>query len=186
MQPKDALDFSFVPGARAMAQTPQVLSTGPLDNLLAEVHNLLGPEKSPFLERPVLPLFLQDIPSGPPGEDVQYLDAKGVFDIPNAKLCQELLTVFVEHVYPFLPALDLESFLQAAIRNDGVKQINLLLFHAVMFSATSFVRWTHLQQAGYQSRKDARRHFFQKTRVTQLFSAIDKINDTNLADDCLL
>lgn len=158
-----------------MAKSPQVLSTGPLDNLVAEVHNLLGPgDRLISLGRPLLPSFLQDVSPGLPYEDVQYLDAKGVFEIPDVRLCRKLLTAFVEHVYPFLPVLDLEPFLEAAARNDGTKQISLLLFHAVMFSATAFVEWSYLHEAGYHSRKEARRSFIHKARVRQILPGLPK------------
>lgn len=137
----------------------------PLDNLVAEVHDLLGSGGLPPWSKPILPLFLQDTPPWLSDEDLEYLDVKGVFKIPETKLCRELLTAFVEHVYPFLPVLDLDSFLHAVVRNDGVEKTSLLLFHAVMFSAVAFVDSTHLHDAGFRSRIEARKHFFQKARV---------------------
>jgi hypothetical protein len=88
-------------------------------------------------------------------------------------LCRELLRAFVESVYPFLPVLDLASFLRAVIsqgeaNDDDSQPVSLLLFHAVMFSATAFVDLKHLHNAGYATRKDAREQFYLRARVRYL------------------
>ncbi|KAG2002723.1 hypothetical protein GB937_009593 [Aspergillus fischeri] len=100
-----------------------------------------------------------------PEEDMEYLEFKGVFRVPDTILRHELLKAFVESVYPFLPVLDLESFLLPVISNDGVQTVSLLLFHAVMFSATAFVQLKHLHNAGYETRKEAREQFYLRART---------------------
>lgn len=86
-----------------------------------------------------------------------------------------LLQAFVEHVHPYMPILDLFGFLAAIEESQtphtpsqpmkGASQISLLLFQAVMFAATAFVDVKHLHAAGFTSRKEARRLYFQKTRL---------------------
>jgi len=65
-----------------------------------------------------------------------------------------------------MPLMDLHDFLSIINRRDGLNgQMSLFLYQAVMFSATAFVDVAHLREAGFQSRKAARKAFFQKTRL---------------------
>jgi hypothetical protein len=142
--------------------------TSPLDNLITEIDTFLGIENAPLSLIPNLPLFIQDIPPWLPEEDVRYLETKGIFNVPNVSLRLELLKVFVENVYPFLPVLDLESFLLSVVFKGGAQKVSLLLFHAVMFSGLAFIEAKYLHNAGYRSRKQARKEFFLKARVCSL------------------
>ncbi|KAL3450262.1 fungal-specific transcription factor domain-containing protein [Aspergillus insuetus] len=141
------------------------------DNLVAELNDFLGlgPGGAPTSRIPVLPCFIQSMAEDVPEEDLEYLQSKGVFSLPRSMLCRELLRAFVESVYPFLPVLDLASFLRAVISQDEANNdsqpVSLLLFHAVMFSATAFVDLKHLYKAGYATRKDAREQFYLRARA---------------------
>lgn len=115
---------------------------------------------------PNLPQFLRPLPSKIASEDVTYLHAKGALTLPALPLQNALLQAYVEYVHPFMPLMDLHPFLNVINNRDGFSgQTSLLLYHAVMFSATAFVEMRHLRDAGYSTRKAARKAFFQKTRV---------------------
>lgn len=110
-------------------------------------------------------------------EDAMYLSLKGALDVPEGPFCDALIEAFINYVYPFLPILDLAEFLQlmqqhqdelALWKNDfGQDQspASLLLVQAVMFSASAFVDSQYLQEAGYTSRRAARKSFFEKAKV---------------------
>lgn len=136
----------------------------PLDNLIATAHELLDPPLPRSISSSILPAYIEDLPYLP-FEDLQYLAAKNVFSFPETTLRNELLKTFVHNVYPYVPLLDLPTFLQAITANDGSRRISLLLFHAVMFSSIAFIEPEHLHRAGFNSRKEARKAFFQKARV---------------------
>ncbi|RHZ49044.1 fungal specific transcription factor domain-containing protein [Aspergillus thermomutatus] len=150
---------------RGMAENSQVHLTRPLDNLVTELHDFLGLGHPSLSFVPVLPRFIRSMSEDIQEEDMEYLEFKGVFRVPDTILRHELLKAFVESVYPFLPVLDLESFLLPVISNDGVQTVSLLLFHAVMFSATAFVQLKHLHNAGYETRKEAREQFYLRART---------------------
>jgi hypothetical protein len=79
-----------------------------------------------------------------------------------------MLRAYVEFVHPYMPLLDLHDFLSMVDRRDGSKgQVSLILFQAVMFAGSAFVDMEHLRTAGYHTRKEARKDFFQKTRVSE-------------------
>lgn len=113
--------------------------------------------------------FLRPLPSKIAPEDVDYLRAKGALSVPYPPLQKALLHAYVEYVHPYMPLLDLHSFLSIVDAQDGSRgQTSLFLYQAVMFCATAFVRSKVLKEAGYASRKAARRAFFSKARVRTL------------------
>lgn len=117
---------------------------------------------------PVLPAFIKPLPSRIGADDTAYLSKKGALTIPAPPLRNALLRCFAEFVYPFMPLLDFPEVLQSIDRNDGTDAVSLLVFQAIMFSAVATVSMKHLRNAGYATRRDARRDFFQKLRVSAL------------------
>ncbi|KAK0379352.1 fungal specific transcription factor domain-containing protein [Colletotrichum limetticola] len=113
-----------------------------------------------------LPAFVKPLPAKIAQEDVTYLHAKGALTLPALPLQNALLQSYVEYVHPYMPLLELYDFLAIINAQDGLcGQISLFLYQAVMFSATAFVDMKVLREAGYPTRKAARKAFFQKTRL---------------------
>lgn len=114
-----------------------------------------------------LPGFIRPLPSKIAPEDVNYLHLKGALTLPSPSLQNALLRAYVEYVHPYMPLMELHDFLAAINSTDGLYgQISLFLYHAVMFASTAYVDVKYLKEAGYSSRKAARKAFFQKTRVS--------------------
>lgn len=91
--------------------------------------------------------------------------------MPSVGLRNELLKAYIEFVHPFMPLIDLYEFVMIIESNNGsLGRISLILFQAVMFAGSAFVDMHHLHNAGYATRKDARKDFFQKTRVSCILS----------------
>jgi hypothetical protein len=113
-----------------------------------------------------LPAFIRPLPSKIAAEDVSYLQLKGALTLPPLALQNALLRAYVEFVHPYMPLMELHDFLAAINSRDGLYgQVSLLLYQAVMFASTAFVDVKYLKDAGYPSRKAARKAFFQKTRL---------------------
>jgi len=65
--------------------------------------------------------------------------------------------------------LDINDFLHTISREDSSNgKLSLLVIQAVMFAGVGFADLQILQQAGFQSHKDAKKHFFKKTKVSRL------------------
>ncbi|OGM41848.1 hypothetical protein ABOM_009630 [Aspergillus bombycis] len=65
-----------------------------------------------------------------------------------------------------MPLINWQTFINSVSNKEGGQgKISLLLFQAVMFSATTFVNLDHLQKAGYSSREEAHEAFFQKAHL---------------------
>lgn len=114
-----------------------------------------------------LPRFIKPLPSKIGPEETSYLEKKGALSVPKGTLRSETLRAYIEYVHPYMPLLDLHDFLTVIDRADGSKgKVSLILFQAVMFAGSAFVDMSHLRAAGYATRKEARKDFFQKTRVS--------------------
>ncbi|OAL32992.1 hypothetical protein AYO22_00077 [Fonsecaea multimorphosa] len=98
-------------------------------------------------------------------------------------MTDELLRVFVCHVYPLLPVLDLANFL-GAVNGTNDDRISLVLFQAVMFAGVAFTNLSHLQQEGFRSYNDARKVFFD--RVKLLYEMDVESNPTTMIQILLL
>ncbi|UPX11112.1 uncharacterized protein EKO05_0001735 [Ascochyta rabiei] len=113
-----------------------------------------------------LPRFIKPLPNKIGPEEISYLEKKGALTVPKGTLRSEMLRVYIEFVHPYMPLLDLHDFLTIIDRSDGSKgKVSLILFQAVMFAGSAFVDMSHLRSAGYATRKEARKDFFQKTRI---------------------
>ncbi|KAJ5681589.1 uncharacterized protein N7477_001529 [Penicillium maclennaniae] len=114
----------------------------------------------------LLPDFANPLPKSMGSVTIDSLHANSVLSLPGERLQGALLQAFVECVQPTMPILELQGFLNAIYgRSHGHGSISLLLFHAVMFSATTFVDLKHLHAAGYTSRREAHEAFFQKAKL---------------------
>jgi hypothetical protein len=157
-------------------------------SITSQINGLPTLPYSPFSNEPRAPFF-GSIPQRSPGElskfikplppkigpdEIAYLEKKGALTVPWGTLRSEMLRAYVEFVHPYMPLLDLHDFLSTIDRRDGSKgKVSLILFQAVMFAGSAFVDMEHLRTAGYATRKEARKDFFQRTRVSQtLFSDI--------------
>ncbi|KAF1972863.1 cutinase transcription factor 1 alpha [Bimuria novae-zelandiae CBS 107.79] len=113
-----------------------------------------------------LPLFIKPLPAKIGLDEVAYLEKKGALTIPTGTLRSEMLRAYIEFVHPYMPLLELQEFLITIDQDDGsLGKVSLILFQAVMFAGSAFVDMQHLCAAGYTTRKEARKDFFQKTRI---------------------
>lgn len=130
-----------------------------------------------------IPGFIKPLPSRIGPDDVEYLEKKGALTVPPIELRNALLQSYVEYVHGYMPLLDLNDFLTTVQRSDGVTgHISLLLFQAVMFAGAAFVDIEHLRAAGFQTRKAARKAFFQKARVCRKCPILR--NSANITSFC--
>ena len=113
----------------------------------------------------VLPEYIRPLPAKFQDDDIDFLHAKGALTIPNVDLRNELLKSYVQYVHNYMPLLDLDEFLGIVLRNDASQRLSLLLFQAVMFAGTAFIDFKHLRATGFETRKAARKAFFQRARV---------------------
>ncbi|KAL1953727.1 hypothetical protein VTO42DRAFT_2326 [Malbranchea cinnamomea] len=145
--------------------------------LLVPGFGQLGCSPPPHVAKGVLPAYIRPLPAKFQEEDINYLHTKGALSIPNVELRNELLKSYIQYVHSYMPLLELDDFLSVIVRNDATRPLSLLLFQAVMFAGTAFIDMKHLRAAGFESRKVARKAFFQKARLLYDFDyEVDRIS----------
>ncbi|KAE9979715.1 hypothetical protein BLS_009528 [Venturia inaequalis] len=113
-----------------------------------------------------IPHYIKPLPARIGPDEAAYLEKKGALTIPGVTLRNELLKSYIEFVHPYMPLIDLYEFAMIVESGNGMLgRISLILFQSVMFAGCAFVDMQHLHNAGYLTRKEARRDFFQKTRL---------------------
>ncbi|KAJ5832260.1 Cutinase transcription factor 1 beta variant 3 [Penicillium riverlandense] len=131
--------------------------------------NLSSPGPSPTETSDLaasLPGFIRPLPLAFSPAKVEYLQTHGVLTLPSIPLQNALLRTFTECVLPCMPVIEWHRFVHIINGRDGRKgYISLLLYHAVMFSATTFVDFEHLLEAGYSSTRELQEMAFQKTKL---------------------
>ncbi|EPS27713.1 hypothetical protein PDE_02657 [Penicillium oxalicum 114-2] len=151
--------------------SPPAFSEDEFWNAFTNLGASVAPTTAGLEHRPdPLPGFLNPLPPTMSQEMIDYLEKNQVFCLPSARLQQALLHTFIECVLPSMPILEWQDFL--AIIHDGrggPGRVSLLLYWAVMFSATNYVDLHYLLEVGYLSRKEAHEDFFQKAKLLYNF-----------------
>ncbi|KAL9624405.1 MAG: hypothetical protein Q9160_001367 [Pyrenula sp. 1 TL-2023] len=151
------------PKAYTIPKTQQVTRIDP--QFIPQIPNFAAYRTPSYTPTDVLPSYIRPLPDRWLAEDIEYLQKKAALRVPNCELRDELLRSYSSLIHPYMPLLDLDEFLESIQSNGAKGPVSLLLFQAVMFAATAFVNVDHLRQAGYESRRHARRAFFQKARL---------------------
>jgi hypothetical protein len=112
-----------------------------------------------------LPSFIRPLPKTLAEDDLEFLERKGAFTLPEAEIRDEILRSYVSTVHPFMPILDVRALLTAVTNNTKGDQISLLLFQAVMFAGLSALDPQLIQRIGFTSTKHARQVFFARVRL---------------------
>jgi hypothetical protein len=146
-----------------------ILQPSPLS---ADSHYFSPSPSFPSVENiPNVPYFIKPLPAKIGPDEASYLQRKGALTVPTGTLRNELLRAYIEFVHPYMPLVDLYDFITIIEAGNGANgRISLILYHAVMFAGSAFIDMSHLYNAGYASRKHARKDFFKKTRVSPILS----------------
>ena len=158
-------------------QTPQALVD------LAQLHGVAnGAYRPPRTYSPPapsrsLPAYVKPLPARIGADEVIYLSKKDALTIPPPAVRNALLQCFIEFVYPYMPLLDLHHLIDCVDKNDGRNQVSLLVFQAIMFSGAAAVDMKYIKEAGFLTRRDARREFFARARLLYDFDyEMDRIS----------
>ncbi|KAJ5678563.1 uncharacterized protein N7477_004196 [Penicillium maclennaniae] len=124
--------------------------------------------------RLLLPEYARPLSLAITREDCSVLLQKGAFDIPEARIRDELLRSYIQFVHPALPILNLENFLMVIDTSyTGGMGISFLLFQAVIFAATTFESEESLAREGFQNQREARKTRFDRVRMLYSFGCED-------------
>lgn len=112
-----------------------------------------------------LPSFIRPLSKSLADDDLEFLERKGAFVLPESDIRDEILRCYVSTIHPFMPILDIRAFLTAVTNTTKGDRISLLLFQAVMFAGLSALDPQFIQRMGFKTTKDARQVFFTRVRL---------------------
>ncbi|CZR65931.1 uncharacterized protein PAC_15831 [Phialocephala subalpina] len=95
--------------------------------------------------------------------DIQFLSKKGVFDLPPRSVCEEMLEIYFESVYPYAPIFDRQEFWQAFRDNT----YSIFLMQALLGSVVPYASSELLFRLGFSDRLTAQKSLF--TKATLLY-----------------
>ncbi|KAJ6151751.1 hypothetical protein N7470_006879 [Penicillium chermesinum] len=133
----------------------------------------------------MLPRFIQPLPMMMSPANIECLYTNGVFSLPGIPLQDALLQTFIDCVFPSMPIVELSRLLGIIqYRDNGADSISLLLFYAVLMSATTFVDQGYLYEAGFSSRTEAQECFYRKAKL--LYETEYELNALTIVQSLLL
>ncbi|UDD61814.1 hypothetical protein AFCA_009158 [Aspergillus flavus] len=109
------------------------------------VLDLCSPPQQP-VQRHILLQPKRSIPLS--AEDREYLQYKGVFNLPRSDTCDELLRAYFHHVHPIVPVVDATSVLSSYPSGES-NQCNLLLLWSMFFVAANVYQTSWLNKPFY-------------------------------------
>jgi len=138
-----------------------------------------------FVQRQ-LPAWVKPPSANLDPDDVEYLWKAGALTVPDTALRNEFLTCFIEWVYPWTPMVNLKDVLQVISKDGNAGQLSLLVVQAIMFAGAGFANFSLLQQAGFETRKEAKKHLFRRVKVREgltTFLGVNQIHFTLIKSD---
>ncbi|KIW86932.1 uncharacterized protein Z519_12397 [Cladophialophora bantiana CBS 173.52] len=114
-----------------------------------------------------LPEFVNPLSSQLTLDDINYISRKGALDIPRTEFLDALIRAYVRYFHWFMPLLDQKALLNCAGGHwrPGMPRIGILLLQAVIFIGLTFVDIQGIHEAGFESRRVARKVLYERVRL---------------------
>ncbi|KAG8668177.1 hypothetical protein FPOAC2_10063 [Fusarium poae] len=104
-----------------------------------------------------------------PEEDVDFLRHSRCFHLPSRNVQEEFIYQYFLYLHPYYPLINEKDFWDMYLDRDTAgatkKTMPLLVFQAMLFSASSFVSSAVLKNAGYTNVKAARSIFYRRAKL---------------------
>ncbi|RGP62596.1 cutinase transcription factor 1 beta [Fusarium sporotrichioides] len=104
-----------------------------------------------------------------PQEDVDFLRHSRCFHLPSRSIQEEFIYQYFLYLHPYYPLINEKDFWDMYLDRDTAgatkKTMPLLVFQAMLFSASSFVSSAVLKNAGYTNVKVARSIFYRRAKL---------------------
>ncbi|KAF1812114.1 hypothetical protein P152DRAFT_466895 [Eremomyces bilateralis CBS 781.70] len=124
------------------------------------VFDIFSPSQQP-LPRHILLTSKTSVSLSP--EDKEYLQYKGVFNMPRKETCDELLRAYFHHVHLIMPLIDAATLPHLYPSGDG-QQYNLILLWSIFFVAANHVSVDTWKSEGFSSRKEMKDSMYSRAK----------------------
>lgn len=114
----------------------------------------------------LLPPFISPLPHQLDAIDIEHLRHKGALMLPNLSVQNALIQAYADFIHARFPVLNLPDLLRTVSWPDGsAGNISLLLYWSILYSAATYVELNVLREAGYTTRREAKRDMYRKAEV---------------------
>jgi hypothetical protein len=110
---------------------------------------------------PNLPAYIAALPDHLAADDVDYLQRRGCFTVPDLEARDRLLEAYTTWVHPFTPMLDLAGIIKAVSGDMTASPVSLLVFQSMMLAASPFCDLN----LGKKDRKATRRMLYERCKI---------------------
>ncbi|OAL32861.1 hypothetical protein AYO20_07652 [Fonsecaea nubica] len=94
-------------------------------------------------------------------EEMEVLNIRGAFVLPERRVSDKLIQTFFECVYPAFPIFDREHFAQLYESN----QLSLLILHSIYAVSSTMCEEDVIAESGFESRNAARKVFLKRAKA---------------------
>ncbi|KAH7064054.1 fungal-specific transcription factor domain-containing protein [Paraphoma chrysanthemicola] len=126
--------------------------------ILGEVFGGRECNKFTIIDRGALHARRDDELRGLDQHDLEYLQAKGVFNLPPREVCLEMFKVYFRHAYPYAPIIDRGEFLAQFSREEH----STFLVQTLLANVTPYTSKDLLARAGFADHSTAQDTFFRR------------------------
>jgi hypothetical protein len=130
-----------------------------------------------------LPAYITPVSTGVGSDSLRILVQQDALAFPPPHIVDEIIRSFLCYVYPLLPILRLDTFLDALEGKPG-HAISPLLFQAVLLAGAVFVDFSGFQHEGFQQCKDVQRTLFGRAKA--LYDMEVEVNPVTVVQSLLL
>ncbi|KAI1627055.1 fungal-specific transcription factor domain-containing protein [Exophiala viscosa] len=111
-----------------------------------------------------LPTFIKPPHRDFDQDELDFLRRRGALSIPEEPLRGQLILACLLYVYPLMPIMDVQEFLDA-VEGRSDRRVSLIFFQAVMLAGVTFTDIEYLRDAGFEGRLAARAYFSKKVKL---------------------
>ncbi|KIW91695.1 uncharacterized protein Z519_07663 [Cladophialophora bantiana CBS 173.52] len=148
---------------------------------LSPLHSL-SDRRAPIID---LPSYIKPQPPSLGADDIEYLQKKGAFVLPDPALRDECLRCYILYVHPLYPTVDYTQVWSIVHKTPaGRGRLSLLLLQALIFAGSMWADVRLVRRAGFLSRKAFRNSLNQRIRV--LYDADYEDDQLTLVQSLLL
>ncbi|KIW38524.1 uncharacterized protein PV06_09480 [Exophiala oligosperma] len=115
---------------------------------------------------PNLPDYVRPLPPSLESDDIEYLQKKGAFTLPDRPLMEECLRCYTLYIHPLYPTVDIVEVQSTINRGgEGHQLLSLLLLQALIFAGSMWADVRLVRNAGFLTRKAFRQSWHRKIRL---------------------
>ena len=157
-------------GDRARLSVPQRTPDVPVASSKGknnEAAKIAAPNQT-LIAHTQLPEYVEQLSCQLALEDWTYLYRKGAMAVPDRSVALDIFGVFLDHVYPLMPVVELDLFFDALSSDLSRVKVNLFVLKSMISASIKFLPRQLLLSIGYEKFETAQKEYAQQTKAWEL------------------